>query len=675
MGRGDVHIIGYWGGPLCGGGGGAPTSNRQCQECVWAEDRQPLPPISKQPTTAPSDTPVLRHVSGDIDVSVILGTVRRPKMLQACIQAVRAGLVGSRYTYEIIVAYGEENDESIPWLREQVDCRLVAGGMSGAIDAINRAYAASKGRIVCQINDDVEVDAGSIALAVNHIDRDPTSAGVVFQFDRGDGAGLRTEKLSNGAAHPNQLVARRSTCEAVVETIGAFWGDEAHRTDKTYGGDSAFGVVCSHLGLRLDVVQGVSCKDRQNEAIDFIRAKNSHLRDGHFQNWHRMYDPMLRRAQAVVEGSTPADLKSLRAEALIRRLRAIDPTDGHWPARAVAALPERVLHVHLETADDQQAGLVRALQKLGAAGYSQVAWPNMSQAVVERAIVEAATLLRPTLVFMQLQTPNIVSPAVIARVREVVNDPRLVVVTWCGDVAGRNSPWDVEWQVPLGCAVDLTLHSSFTHVKALRTAGIERAAYLQIGYDEEQYQPAPGTPREHDICFLGNRYYTPDYLSSMREHDADLREAVILAMLQAFSSRFGLYGSGHAGGLGQIALRDAHAAYHRSAIGLNVSLCNFFDAYSSDRIFRILGCGSALLTKHFPMMSVYGLRDGENCLVWDTPQEAVSLAQEYLRTERAADLAAIAKAGAVLARERHTWDARMHELAPLIAAVRGEMWS
>lgn len=661
MGRGDVHIIGHWGGPLCGGGGGAPTSNRQCQECVWAEEQQPPPAISKQPTTAPDGTPMLRRVSGDIDVSVILGTVRRPKMLHACIKAVRAGLVGSGYTYEIIVAYGEETDESIPWLQEQTDCRPVAGGMSGAIDAINRAYASSKGRIVCQINDDVEVDTGSIALAIEHIDRDPTSAGVVFQFDRDDGNGLRTEKLSNGAAHPNQLVARRSTCEAVIEVIGAFWGDEAHRTDKTYGGDSAFGVVCSYLGLRLDVVQGVTCKDHQNTAIDFIRAKNSRLRDGHFENWHKMYDPMVatRRAPPPV----------------MDRIRALDPVDGHWPARAVVTLPERVLHTHLETADDPQAGLVRALQKLGSAGYSQVAWPNMSRAVVERAVVDAATQLRPTLVFMQLQTPDVVSPATITRVREAVNDPRLVIVTWCGDVAGRNSPWDVDWQVPLGRAVDLTLHSSFTHVKALRAAGVERAAYLQIGYDEEQYRPAPGTPHAHDICFLGNRYYTPAYLSSMREHDADLREAVILAMSQAFGDRFGLYGSGHAGGLGQIALRDAHAAYHRSAIGLNISLCNFFDAYSSDRIFRILGCGSALLTKRFPMMSVYGLRDGENCLVWDTPQEAVSLAREYLRPERAVDLAAISEAGAALARERHTWDARMHELVPLVAAVRGEMWS
>jgi hypothetical protein len=167
----------------------------------------------------------------------------------------------------------------------------------------------------------------------------------------------------------------------------------------------------------------------------------------------------------------------------------------------------------------------------------------------------------------------------------------------------------------------------------------------------------------------------------MRKHDAPLRDAVIAAFEQSQLS-FALYGSGHAGGCGSIALSRAHEAYQHATIGLNVSLCNDFPAYSSDRIFRILGCGSLLLTKRFPMMSIYGLEHDKNCLVWDTPEQAVALAEGavfFLNNGDGDDMKKVienvAAAGASLARERHTWDARVHELVPLLAAVRGEMWS
>jgi hypothetical protein len=360
------------------------------------------------------------------------------------------------------------------------------------------------------------------------------------------------------------------------------------------------------------------------------------------------------------------------------RIQALDPVEGCWPARAVAAPTERVLHLHLETGDDPQAGLVRALSRLGSAGYAQIAWPDMPRDALERAAMDAAARLRPTVIFMQLQTPDVITPAVIKRIRDLVRDPRLVIATWCGDVAGKNSPWDVDWQVPLAQAVDLTLHSSFTHVKALRSAGASRAAYLQIGYDEEQYHPPEResiAAREFDACFLGNRYYSPEYLASMREHDAPMRDAAIAALQQALGPRFALWGSGYKGGLGHIALRDAHTGYWRSRMGLNVSLHNGLDCYSSDRIFRILGCGSLLLVKSFPMMSVYGLKDSVNCVTWDDPDDLSRKAVEWASSARDDDADRIARAGAALARERHTWDARMHELVPLLAAVRKEQWS
>lgn len=622
---------------------GAPPLPRDCAAPAAEEGRYAVSALTRGP------------LPGVVDVSVLLGTVRRPDMVRACIEAIRAAVAG--LTYEIVVAYGDAAEPALPWLGTQPDVITAEGGMDGAIPAFNAAYAASRGLLVCQINDDVLVGPGSIWRAVAHLDAHPACAGVVFHFDRGEGHGLRHEYLGEGLLHPNQMVARRSTCEAVVEILGAFWGDAAHRTHKTYGGDSAFGVVCHHLGLRLDSVQDVTCRDRQHESDDDLRLRNRPPAD-HAARWHAMFQPLLETRAAARPGPDPG-----RAD----RLRALDPQEGHFPARAWSRR-ERVLHVHLATPDDPQAGLVRALSGLG--DYGQVDWPKARErGTLAAEILALANRLRPTLVFMQLQTANVVGPDLIAQLRPLLA-PRGVVATWCGDVAAENSPWTVGWQVPLGQAVDLTLHTSLTHVQALRAAGIPGAAYLQIGYDAEQYRPTPMEP-VHDVVFLGNRYYSPSYLASLQQHDAGLREAVIFALREALGPRFGLYGSGHEGGLGGIPLARAHEAYWRSRMGLNVSLCNFFGAYSSDRIFRILGCGALLLTKRFPLMSSYGLTHGDNCLIWDTPAEAVALARAYLAPERAAERAQIAAAGARLAAERHTWEARMGELAALLQAARG----
>lgn len=348
---------------------------------------------------------------------------------------------------------------------------------------------------------------------------------------------------------------------------------------------------------------------------------------------------------------------------------SLDPIENQFPKRASTLTTERVLHVHLGTPDDPQAGLVRALTALGSAGYWQINWYAHPRDTLQQAILAATSALKPTLVFMQLQTPGIVDVATVHEIRRI--SPGVVIATWCGDIANNNSPWNVGWQVPLGQAVDLTLHTSMTHVDALRAAGVASAAYLQIGYDRDQYHSnGPASQRPVDVTFLGNRYYSDQYLSTMRQHDAGLRDEVISVMARAFGESFRLYGGGFGPQTSALPLNRAHEGYHNAKIGLNISLCNFFPAYQSDRIFRILGCGSLLLTKRFPLMSSYGLVDGTNCLVWDTAADAVAGARHAL-SSRPDCLDSIAAAGAQLAEANHTWEVRMRELIPLIEHVRG----
>jgi hypothetical protein len=371
----------------------------------------------------------------------------------------------------------------------------------------------------------------------------------------------------------------------------------------------------------------------------------------------------------------PEEERRLRKLAPI--LRSLDPVEGQFPKRAEKRGVERVLHISMGTDVDPQAGQVRALKELGSEGYREIRWyaDYSDSAKRQRAILDAAAELKPTLIFAQLQTKNAVDEETIQQLRRVA-DPKCIIATWSGDIADVNSPWGVDWQASLGRLVDLNLHSSLSHVRAIRAAGLHNSAYLQIGIDPIQYCEFPADVETrakidyvYDVCFLGSRYGNGDAFSkSMPRHDAGLRDEVVFRMKEAFGDRFGLFGNGWENDSKTVPLRKAHEAYWESKIGLNVSLANFLSCYSSDRLHRILGCGSLLLTKRFPMMSTYGLVHGSNALIWDIPEQAVTLAKDILAQPE--KLAEIAHNGATLARDHHAWGVRCLELQPYLDAVR-----
>lgn len=301
MAIGDVHISGPGGWPLCGASGplgGFTVTSPPCRDCANMDGRghitsapnAPLPPILLSHPTPIAANRRMALPTFPVKLSIILGTVNRPQMLRECITAVRASI--GTAPHEIVVAYGEPAEASLPWMTDQRDIVPVLGGMNGAIDAFNTAYAATRGRLICQINDDVLVDPGSLVRAVQYLDDNPRAAGVVFKFDKGDGRGYRHDDFLAPCPHPNQMVVRRSTCEAVIDHLGAFWGDADHRTNQTYGGDSAFGVICYYLGLHLASVDGVTCRDL--EVKDALRDRNNASRT-HVKTWWQMFEPYLGR--------------------------------------------------------------------------------------------------------------------------------------------------------------------------------------------------------------------------------------------------------------------------------------------------------------------------------------------------------------------------------------------
>ncbi len=361
--------------------------------------------------------------------------------------------------------------------------------------------------------------------------------------------------------------------------------------------------------------------------------------------------------------------------ARIRRLWELDPEWGHAPWRAAPDRIERVLHVHLATPEEPQTALCRALASLTVAdGYRRVDWPALAPVERRRAVLDAARAHRPTLVFLQLQRPDVLDPGALDELRRAA--PREVVVaSWCGDVGGVNGPFSApgdRWAYDLSACCDLMLYSSMSQVRAHRSRGMHNAAYLQIGYDDDRYFEGPDERygARHDVAFLGSNYDDRQW-GSLPGHEAALRRELADAMRGALGARFGLFGRGWSAGAAHLAPAESGAVYRGAHLALSVSLCNALERYSSDRLLRALACGVPVLMKGFDDWRSFGLVSDESVIPWETAAEAVALARAWLAPGRAEERRALGRRGAALARAHHSWGVRMQELCPLVAATRG----
>lgn len=349
----------------------------------------------------------------------------------------------------------------------------------------------------------------------------------------------------------------------------------------------------------------------------------------------------------------------------IARLHACDTPLDSWPLRAVIPPTERILHIHLDTDDDPQYGMQRALNLWGS-DVDRIAWTRVGVEATRRQVVQACRVQQPTLVWMQLQTPNVLDVATLRAMREAA--PNALLVTWCGDV-GRCAPDGVlPWEAEVADNVHLCLFSSTTQADAYRAHGHPNASYLQIGCDTQWYRPVDAFAKKYRCAFLGQNYGT-NFDLPMPGNDARLRTEVVRALKRRLGADFFLGGGGW-GGLEDafVASKDSPAVYHQSCLALSLSLSQKLGRYSSDRLLRALGCGVPTLVREFYGMSSWGLKHLDNCIIWPA-EMPVDRVVEWITHFDPADT--IGPNGTLLVQQHHTWEVRMRELAVYLAALRG----
>lgn len=320
-----------------------------------------------------------------------------------------------------------------------------------------------------------------------------------------------------------------------------------------------------------------------------------------------------------------------------------DPVQGPYlflPPEAinVAKAGLRVLHVALKAPNSPQNALRKALQGLGE--YEELDWMQDRRSA-DKNLKALADEFQPDLIFMQVQTPGVFKASTVKSLPGFK-------INWTGDVR-QPTP---DWYFSMAEAVNVTCFTNQHDVDQLRKKGL-KAEYMQIGFDPEIYKPSGKIANVPDIIFLGNDYGNVFPCS----HD---RRVMVDYLRKRYGDRFQAYGRG----FGDELLPEHEAASYRGckvAINQNHYV---LPRFSSDRIFRAMGCGAYVVNRWYPGVELefsgiagWTSLDGlANRIDW-------ALQNETERKEQA-------KAFCTMVHERHTWEARMDDLLEIMRTYR-----
>lgn len=261
---------------------------------------------------------------------------------------------------------------------------------------------------------------------------------------------------------------------------------------------------------------------------------------------------------------------------------------------------------------------VNGLQRAFIAFSSDYRELNCADKELNIKAVEIAKEFKPDIVFIQIQTDNIITENCVKQLKEHSK----YVVNFTGDVRD-----DVpEWYYRIGQHIDSTLFADMTDVNRMRERGY-RSDYLNLGYDHTIYNRLPESDKIYDIVFMANNYANLFALS-------EYRLEVVNALKSEFGDGFKVFGNGWKypdGNFNHSQQLEAEA-YRRSKIAINLShYC--YERYSSDRMLRILGSGTLCMTHWYPEITA-DYRHKHDVVIWEDVSELIHYCRYYLTHEK-----------------------------------------
>lgn len=306
----------------------------------------------------------------------------------------------------------------------------------------------------------------------------------------------------------------------------------------------------------------------------------------------------------------------------------------------------KLLHIGLCVSEIEN-GFQKAFKDvLGSENYFEISTGHKN---LNGNIIHLFNKCKPDVVFMQIQTPNIVDN----QTMDYMKSNGAFVINWNGDKRLTVPSW------MLVCApfVSMTSFSNMEDVREMQRLGYN-SEYLEIGYDETIYTNEGTSYPSEDILFMANNNGANFFpMSSFRIHIAN-------ELKTKYYNKFGLYGRGWHNGNGNLNhSQSVEAQYYRGCkIAIN---CSHFNVarYNSDRLLRILGSGTFCLSYKHPEME----EDYENykhLVYFETIEDLINKIDYYLEHEE--ERKQIAENGRQLVLNRNTFKHQVENIIKLV---------
>lgn len=301
----------------------------------------------------------------------------------------------------------------------------------------------------------------------------------------------------------------------------------------------------------------------------------------------------------------------------------------------------KIYHIGLCANPGTNNGLQRAFRKVSE--YKEI---HTGHSNLNAQIIKDCEAFRPDIVFMQVQTPNIIHVETMRSIRPFCGK----IVNFTGDV---REPFP-KWYIEIGKEIDLSLFVSMKDVGIAKVSGIE-ADWLQLGFDEEIYNDTAKPSVSAEIVFTANNY---DHFALSKE-----RSQVAHALKKEFGNRFQLYGSGWTiPSLDSNHSMQVQASVYRGCkIAINYSNYNH-SMYVSDRCLKIMGAGAFCLSHDFKdHENLY--ENKKNIAIFNSIPDMIEQCYYYLENDQERNL--IARNGYELTHKLYTWDSMIKNLIRL----------
>lgn len=259
------------------------------------------------------------------------------------------------------------------------------------------------------------------------------------------------------------------------------------------------------------------------------------------------------------------------------------------------------------------------------------------------------------IVFMQIQTDGIMPKALLKKMKQA--NPIVKLVNWTGDVRSPLPHYLVDM-----ASECVTMVSNETDVEELRRMGF-KAEYLQIAFDHFIYTPKGHKEQSPEIVFMGQNYY--DEENGWAFPNGENRFKMVQFLKETYGDRFGVYGGGWKGLENAQYVNDPFkeaATYRGAKIAINYSHFDY-KRYSSDRIFRIMGCGTMCLTHNYPDIEK-DFTIGKHLAVFNDFAGMKNTIDYFLEHEKERQL--IAEEGCKYVHKECTWDERIKQMIKLL---------